>query len=41
MHGARGDHEIEVVRDDLARMLFDAAANDTEVVVGDANTGHS
>jgi hypothetical protein len=41
LHGARGDHEIEVIRDDLARILFDAATNDTEVVVGDANPGHS
>jgi 2-polyprenyl-6-methoxyphenol hydroxylase-like FAD-dependent oxidoreductase len=36
LHEARGDHEIEVMRDDLVRILFDAVPNDTEVVFGDA-----
>jgi 2-polyprenyl-6-methoxyphenol hydroxylase-like FAD-dependent oxidoreductase len=33
---ARGDCEIEVMRDDLVRILFDSVAKDTEVVFGDA-----
>ncbi|HEY6576025.1 MAG TPA: hypothetical protein VI029_14060 [Mycobacterium sp.] len=33
---ARGDYEIEVMRDDLVRVLFDSVAKDTEVMFGDA-----
>ena len=36
LHEARGGHEIEVMRDDLVRILFDAVAKDVELVFGDA-----
>jgi 2-polyprenyl-6-methoxyphenol hydroxylase-like FAD-dependent oxidoreductase len=36
LHLARGDQEIEGMRADLVRILFDAVAEDTEVVFGDA-----
>ena len=34
MHEARGDREIEIMRDDLVRILFDAVNDDVEVVFG-------
>ena len=36
MHEARGDREIEIMRDDLVRILFDAVNDDVEVVFGDS-----
>jgi 2-polyprenyl-6-methoxyphenol hydroxylase-like FAD-dependent oxidoreductase len=36
LHEARGDREIEITRDDLVRILFDAARDDVEVVFGNA-----
>lgn len=35
LHEARGDREVEIMRDDLVRILFSAIADDTEVVFGD------
>jgi 2-polyprenyl-6-methoxyphenol hydroxylase-like FAD-dependent oxidoreductase len=35
LHEARGDREVEVMRDDLVRILFGAVADDVEVVFGD------
>jgi 2-polyprenyl-6-methoxyphenol hydroxylase-like FAD-dependent oxidoreductase len=35
LHEARGDREIEIMRDDLVRILFGAIADDVEVVFGD------
>ena len=35
LHAARGDREIEIIRDDLVRILFSAIADDAEVVFGD------
>jgi 2-polyprenyl-6-methoxyphenol hydroxylase-like FAD-dependent oxidoreductase len=35
VHEARGDREIEIMRDDLVRILFDAVCDDVEVVFGD------
>lgn len=35
LHEARGDREVEIMRDDLVRILFGAIADDTEVVFGD------
>ncbi|MCT7660551.1 FAD-dependent monooxygenase [Mycobacterium deserti] len=34
-HETRGDHDVEIMRDDLVRILFDAIAEDVEVVFGD------
>jgi 2-polyprenyl-6-methoxyphenol hydroxylase-like FAD-dependent oxidoreductase len=36
MHEARGDREIEIMRDDLVRILFGAVRDDVEVVFGDS-----
>ena len=36
LHEARGDREIEIMRDDLVRILFGAVADDVEVVFGDS-----
>src|SRR4029077_2513303 len=36
MHQARGDREIEIMRDDLVRILFGAVSDDVEVVFGDS-----
>ena len=36
MHEARGDREIEIMRDDLVRILFDAVTDDVETVFGDS-----
>jgi 2-polyprenyl-6-methoxyphenol hydroxylase-like FAD-dependent oxidoreductase len=36
LHEMRGDREIEIVRDDLVRILFGAITDDVEVVFGDA-----
>lgn len=36
MREARGDREIEIMRDDLVRILFDAVCDDVEVVFGDS-----
>ena len=36
MHEARGDREIEIMRDDLVRILFGAVSDDVEVVFGDS-----
>lgn len=35
LHEARGDREVEIMRDDLVRILFGAIADDAEVVFGD------
>lgn len=35
LHEARGDREIEIMRDDLVRILFGAIADDVEVFFGD------
>jgi 2-polyprenyl-6-methoxyphenol hydroxylase-like FAD-dependent oxidoreductase len=35
LHAMRGDREIEIMRDDLVRILFGAIADDVEVVFGD------
>lgn len=35
LHEARGDREVEIMRDDLVRTLFGAIADDAEVVFGD------
>lgn len=35
LHEARGDREVEIMRDDLVRILFGAIADDSEVVFGD------
>lgn len=35
LHEARGDREVEIMRDDLVRILFGAVADDSEVVFGD------
>lgn len=32
---ARGDREVEIMRDDLVRILFDAVRDDVEVIFGD------
>ncbi len=36
LHEARGDREIEIMRDDLVRILFGAVADDVEVAFGDS-----
>jgi 2-polyprenyl-6-methoxyphenol hydroxylase-like FAD-dependent oxidoreductase len=36
LHEIRGDREIEIMRDDLVRILFGAVTDDVEVVFGDA-----
>ncbi len=36
MHEMRGDREIEIMRDDLVRILYTAVADDVEVRFGDA-----
>ena len=36
MHQARGDREIEIMRDDLVRILCGAVSDDVEVVFGDS-----
>jgi 2-polyprenyl-6-methoxyphenol hydroxylase-like FAD-dependent oxidoreductase len=36
MHEARGDREIEIMRDDLVRILFGAVRDDVEVIFGDS-----
>jgi 2-polyprenyl-6-methoxyphenol hydroxylase-like FAD-dependent oxidoreductase len=36
MHRARGDREIEIMRDDLVRILFSAVRDDVEVIFGDS-----
>ena len=36
LHEARGDREVEIMRDDLVRILFGAIADDSEVVFGDS-----
>ncbi|HZN81794.1 MAG TPA: FAD-dependent monooxygenase [Mycobacterium sp.] len=36
MREMRGDREIEIMRDDLVRILFDAVSDDVEVVFGDS-----
>jgi 2-polyprenyl-6-methoxyphenol hydroxylase-like FAD-dependent oxidoreductase len=36
MHEMRGDREIEIMRDDLVRILFGAVRDDVEVVFGDS-----
>ena len=36
MHEARGDREVEIMRDDLVRILFGAVSDDVEVVFGDS-----
>jgi 2-polyprenyl-6-methoxyphenol hydroxylase-like FAD-dependent oxidoreductase len=36
MHEMRGDREIEIMRDDLVRILFGAVSEDVEVVFGDS-----
>ena len=36
LHEARGDREIEIIRDDLVRILFGAVTDDVEVVFGDS-----
>jgi 2-polyprenyl-6-methoxyphenol hydroxylase-like FAD-dependent oxidoreductase len=36
MHEARGDREIEIMRDDLVRILYGAVSDDVEVVFGDS-----
>ena len=36
MREARGDREIEIMRDDLVRILFDAVTDDVETVFGDS-----
>lgn len=36
LHEAGGDREIEIMRDDLVRILLDAIADDVEVVYGDS-----
>jgi 2-polyprenyl-6-methoxyphenol hydroxylase-like FAD-dependent oxidoreductase len=36
MHQMRGDREIEIMRDDLVRILYSAVADDVEVRFGDA-----
>ena len=36
MHEARGDREIEIMRDDLVRILCGAVSDDVEVVFGDS-----
>ena len=36
MREARGDREIEIMRDDLVRILFGAVSDDVEVVFGDS-----
>jgi 2-polyprenyl-6-methoxyphenol hydroxylase-like FAD-dependent oxidoreductase len=36
LHEARGDREIEIMRDDLVRILFGAVSDDVEVVFGDS-----
>ena len=36
MHEARGDREIEIMRDDLVRILFGAVSDDVEVAFGDS-----
>lgn len=35
LHEMRGDREIEIMRDDLVRILLDAIADDVEVIYGD------
>jgi 2-polyprenyl-6-methoxyphenol hydroxylase-like FAD-dependent oxidoreductase len=35
LHEMRGDREVEIMRDDLVRLLFGAIADDVEVVFGD------
>ncbi len=35
LHEARGDREVEIMRDDLVRILFGAIADHSEVVFGD------
>jgi 2-polyprenyl-6-methoxyphenol hydroxylase-like FAD-dependent oxidoreductase len=35
LHEQRGDREIEIMRDDLVRILFGAVSDDVEVVFGD------
>ena len=43
MHEARGDREIEIMRDDLVRILFGAVSDDVEVTFGDlvrSSAGH-
>jgi 2-polyprenyl-6-methoxyphenol hydroxylase-like FAD-dependent oxidoreductase len=36
LHEARGDREIEIMRDDLVRILFGAVSDDVETVFGDS-----
>jgi 2-polyprenyl-6-methoxyphenol hydroxylase-like FAD-dependent oxidoreductase len=36
LHEARGDREIEIMRDDLVSILLDAVTDDVDVVFGDA-----
>jgi 2-polyprenyl-6-methoxyphenol hydroxylase-like FAD-dependent oxidoreductase len=36
LHEARGDREIEIMRDDLVRILFRAITDDVEVIFGDS-----
>jgi len=36
LHDGRGGREVEIMRDDLVRILFDAVAGDVEVVFGNA-----
>ena len=36
IHEMRGDREVEIMRDDLVRILFDAVAGDVEVVFGES-----
>jgi 2-polyprenyl-6-methoxyphenol hydroxylase-like FAD-dependent oxidoreductase len=40
MHEARGDREIEIMRDDLVHILFGAVSDDVEVVFGDPAAQH-
>jgi 2-polyprenyl-6-methoxyphenol hydroxylase-like FAD-dependent oxidoreductase len=35
LHEARGDREVEIMRDDLVRILFEAVREDVEVIFGD------
>jgi 2-polyprenyl-6-methoxyphenol hydroxylase-like FAD-dependent oxidoreductase len=36
LHEARGDREVEIMRDDLVRILFGAVRDDVEVIFGDS-----
>ncbi|MDT5017250.1 MAG: hypothetical protein QOD39_3410 [Mycobacterium sp.] len=36
LHESRGDREVEIMRDDLVRILFGAVTDDVEVIFGDS-----